>query len=189
MFSTIPFTGRIRGVCVILLLLSLAPAAHAQRPEPVQTVNVLASVSGGISYTGINTYVTLAGAFRRHMIYVGPKAVLSRSFLPGRTLWGANIGYNFAIIDQDRWVTWLNVDYQHTAYRVPAQIKYNSIQELSGGLSLNYFAVPQRLAIGVTLGTGIYFENSYNRYTATTATNSGLMHQLRLGLIYKLTRS
>lgn len=175
-------------VLTCALLLGCSPAVNAQRPEPQPTLSVLAGVSGGISYTGLNTYVTLSGAYKRHMFYIGPKAVVSKSFVSGKMLWGGNLGYNFAVIDQERWITWVNLDYQYTTYRLPASIKYNTIHEITGGLSLNYFAIPQKLAVGITLGTGIFHENFYSRYGGVKGNNSGMMQQIRLGLIYKISR-
>lgn len=151
-------------------------------------ISILVSASGGISYTGANTYLTLGGAYRKHLVYIGPKLVVSRSFLPGKMMWGGNIGYSFSVIENERWNGFLNADYQLTQYRNKGILKSNDIHEITGGLGLNYFFVPQRFSIGLTMGSGIRMERSYNQYNTGGNTTSAMMQQLRLGVTYKISK-
>lgn len=166
----------------LLLVMTQVPTAGAQ-----QRISVLTSAATAVSHTGWNAYVSLGAAYKRHVLYIGPKAVLSKSYIPGKILWGLNAGYLFSVIDQERWNTMINVDYQNVMYRAPATTKYNTIHEMTGGLCLNYFPIPQRLSIGLTLGAGIFMENYYSKYSGSKGSNSGLMQQIRFGITYKIS--
>lgn len=114
--------------------------------------------------------------------------VLTKGYPGGRMLWGTNIGYSFSVVESGRWNAFVNADHQLTRYRNPGIIKYNSIQEFTGGVGVNYFPAPQRFSIGLMFGSGIRSEKGYNRYDPNASANTGLMHQVRLTLTYKISQ-
>jgi hypothetical protein len=173
----------IKRTVLYLILLLHTSIIHAQ-----DRISILVSASGGVSYTGANAYATLGGAYRKHLVYIGPKLVVSRSFLPGRMMWGGNIGYSFSVIEINQWNAFLNADYQLTQYRNTGVLQPNSIHELTGGLGLNYFPVPQRFSIGLKIGSGVHVYKSYNRYNTNNKPTSGMMQQVWLGITYKISK-
>lgn len=173
----------IKGTALCLTLLLNTSIVNAQ-----DRISILASASGGVSYTGANAYMALGGAYRKHLLYIGPKLVVSRSFLPGKMMWGGNIGYSFSVIETNKWNAFLNADYQLTQYRNTGVLQPNTIHELTGGLGLNYFAVPQRFSIGLKIGSGVHIDKSYNRYNTNNKPTSGMMQQVRLGITYKISK-
>jgi hypothetical protein len=182
MLLTIPYSGSIKRIVICLLLLLNSSISKAEDP-----ISILLTASGGISYTGANTYITLGGAYRKHMVYVGPKLAMSRSYFPGKMMWGGNIGYSFSIIEKERWDSFFNADYQLTQYRNAGALKMSNIHEITGGLGLNYFPIPHRLSIGLTIGSGVYMQKSYNQYNVNRKYISGMMQQIRLGITYKIS--
>ena len=168
-------------VCCLLLLTTT-------KLEAQDRISILVKASGGLSYTGGNAYLALGGAYRKHLLYIGPKAVLTKGYPGGRMLWGTNAGYSFSVVESYRWNAFLNADYQLTRFRNPGILKYNSIQEITVGAGINYFPAPQRFSIGLLFGSGIRSEKGYNRYEPDASANTGLMHQVRLSLTYKISQ-
>ncbi len=180
-------TYRLRLLLMLCFLLGYGNTIKAQRPER-EPVSLFTSLAGAASYTGLNAYFNLGLAYKKHRIYAGPKMVLTKSYVPGRTLWGVNAGYYFDLVQQNKWNTSLNLDYQNTWYKSAPVNPHNTLQEITGGLNLNYFAVPGKMSVGLTMGAGMRIENAYNTYTTEKNLYIGAMYQVRLGIIYKLSR-
>lgn len=180
-------TYRLRLLLMLCFLVGYGNTVKAQRPER-EPVSLFTSLAGAVSYSGLNAYFNLGLAYKKHSIYAGPKMVLTKSYIPGRTLWGVNAGYFFSLMQQNRWNTSLNLDYQNTIYKTAPANPSNNLQEITGGLNANYFAIPQKMSIGLTMGAGMRMESAYNTYTMTKKNFSGSMFQVRLGVVYKLSR-
>ena len=144
------------------------------------------SLSAGLSYTGVNTYLNVGGNFRRHSIYIGPKIVASQSFFTGKTLWGVNAGYAYRLLEQHNWTMQVNLDYQNAIYQSPSTTNY--IHEIAGAFCLNFFPHSPRFSIFANMGANIYIENYYDSYSASRASNSGLAPSVKIGLAYNLRK-
>lgn len=147
------------------------------------------SVAGGISRSGINTYVTLGTSFGRHTLYIGPKLVVSQTYLPGTLVWGGTAGYTYGILAQRRWATQFNLDYQNAIYPsalAPSQTNY--IHELGASLMLTYSPVPRFLYLSLSFGGAGYMENYYSGVTADRASGMGITPSLRLWLTFAFGR-
>ena len=144
------------------------------------------SLSAGLSYTGVNTYLNVGGNFRRHSIYIGPKIVASQSFFPGKTLWGVNAGYAYRLLEQHNWTMQVNLDYQNAIYQPATTTNY--IHEIAGAFRLNFVTHSPRFSIFTSLGAIVYLEHYYDSYSASRVSNSGLAPSVKIGLAYNLRK-
>ena len=144
------------------------------------------SVSGGLSHTGINTFLNIGTSIKKHSVYIGPKLVASQSFIPGRSLLGVNAGYAFYIIGERKWGLQVNLDYQNTIYRTPGSTNY--VHEMAGAFCLNFYPRSPRFSVFANLGTAFYIDNYYDSYSAGRVSNSGIAPFIKTGIAYNLRK-
>ena len=161
---------------------------HAQEAQEENLINWGVEGSPFLAYSGYS--FRIGGIFRsaRHEIYAGPKLVFSKSYLPEEGAWGAQIGYRYFLVQENKWQAFVNADYQQTWYApyAPRGVEVdgtNQIQEahLAFGVFRDFGA---HWRLGSQIGAGVYFEQNEDLVAQVTRSYSGYSNLLSLFVTY-----
>lgn len=115
-------------------------------------------LSSSLTYAGLSSALLYNFSIQKHRIYGGPRLLLSDSYLPFRGPFGGRIGYQYIVLQNERWRSGAGIDYQFVLSRpFRSDDGLQSIHEyhVSYGFS---FRLLKRWWINTDLGAGFYLE-------------------------------
>jgi len=187
MKHSVPVTFLSLFLCLLTAFAATAQPAGAQRPWQAGI-----GISAARTHTGYSAYLLPEVHYRRHTVYAGPKLLLDDSYLPYSNTWGINAGYAYTLLQSAHWQAGAGVDYQcsfykpYNPYHIAAD-SHNRVQE--GNVFLSLWWRPWaagRLAAGLSIGSGIYFDTYHDLTGGTRHTDAGQAGMTRLMITYQL---
>ena len=170
---------------LLFLLLTASPSClTAQEEQSGIQIRWGLEASSFLSYSGYN--FRLAGLLKhaRHELYVGPKLVLSKSYLPKEGTWGAQIGYRYYWVQENQWQAFVNVDYQQSWYAPynPLDLEVDGKNQIKEAhLSFGVFkGFGENWRIGSQIGVGFYLEQNKDLVAQVTREYSGYSNLVSL---------
>lgn len=129
----------------------------AQETKPVITWGVEAGPS--ISFSGINSYLAATAQLGNHELFIGPKWVLSDSYLISRGPWGLDIGYRWNMVRQKRRSAFVSVEYQSVYQNTGSSNRKITVHETHLVYGFQW-QLGERWKLGNSLGLGGVMEKS-----------------------------
>jgi len=151
------------------------------------------SLSSGLSYTGFNLYLMPEVSYGKHNLAIGPKYVVSDSYVPYKNVWGYNISYRYDVIAYKHWRSGISADFQSSFYKPnnPYNLeignKHNKIHEMFVVLSLFYhFGFENRYYAGLDIGSGFFSESYHDLVADKVNRNFGRTNMVTFTIGYKI---
>lgn len=140
-----------------------------------------------ISFSGINYHALAKVEWKSHELILGPKIVLSDTYLLARGPWGLNLGYRWNMVRQAKRMAFVAVEYQSAFLRAGLSNRKVTVHEthLTYGFQ---WQLGQRFRIGNGLGVGSFLEKSKHLITGQSNTLSGFSVLFRLFVNYSLSK-
>ncbi|MEL6638922.1 MAG: hypothetical protein AAFW73_09300 [Bacteroidota bacterium] len=145
------------GICTWLISGTNLSAQSSSPPWQWTT-----EMGSSLSFTGLNIH--LSGVLRRgkHALVLGPKWVLSDSFLIQNGPWGWELAYRWYLLESQRLRSFARAGYQGAFLGRTVNRRQIRVHEVHAGYGLEFQLGP-RLALGNTLGLGWAIERSRDR--------------------------
>lgn len=165
------------------LCLHLCVLAQAQK-SPIRF-----AIEGGtfFSFTGLNVSLASTIILGDHEFYLGPKWVLSDTYLLNRGPWGIDLGYRWNMVQRNKIQGFANLEYQAAFLRPAGNGSKTVVQEMHGAYGLQW-KLSDKLKIGNSIGLGGVVEKS-KLLNGTTYRLDGFSFLFKLFLNYRLERS
>lgn len=147
-------------------------------------------IAAGFAHTGYHTSLLFPVHWGKHTAYAGPRILLTESYLPFRSIWGVHAGYNYRVLQQERWQADAGIDYQcsfYKPYSLGGNNRNNRVQEIYFLLGLAYRVRPEsRIRIKLQLGSGLYADTWHDLVEGRKRTGLGRASTGRFTISYKL---
>lgn len=160
------------------LVFSLAVTAQKEN-------SLSSSFIADYSIAGASLSLTAEYSCSQHLFYLGYKHPLQ--LVPGgfQGKWGAVSGYRYFFHPEDKFATFLNLDYQlviQNGFRYSGEkARKNYLHQAHFSYGLQY-RISDVFSIGNSLGAGIYFQNLYSRITEKRTVYKGYDGLIRVFL-------
>ena len=158
--------------------IGLQSVAYGQREsaQPAHSRSA-AEVGSSFSFSGFSvqlSYVLNAG---HHDFYLGPKLLISDSYLPTAGPFGGQLGYRYHWLESTKLRSFINFDYQITLWKPydPQDMGTNGLNRIHE-IHLAYgiqFQLAEHWSIGNQLGVGTYVEQFIDVQEQETNSFSG----------------
>lgn len=178
-------------ICLLLLsFLTVRTFAQAQQME--DKIKLGASVSSGVSYTGLGITAGASLKLKNIELIVGPRLSVTDTYQIASGPWGVSSAfYYYTSASADKRLQGLvNVDYQNLIQKPycptgDCASKRSITHELSIGYGLSY-SLSSHTAIFNAINIGAYRESLYNGTLDERYKVDGLNMLVKLGLTYRL---
>lgn len=184
---------------LVFLFIYLSLSSHLSFAQPDSSKNGKPHWSGGIgmsyglSYTGFNMYLMPEVTYGKHNLAIGPKYVVSDSYVPYKNVWGYNITYRYDIMTYKHWRSGISANFQsafykpNNPYHVETGNSHNKIHEMFLVLSLFYhFAREHKCYIGLDIGSGFFSESYHDLVVGKVNRNFGRTNMVTLTIGCKI---
>ncbi len=167
---------------LFFLCLHFCVLAQAQK-SPIRF-----AIEGGtfFSFAGLNVSLTPMIALGDHEFYLGPKWVLSDTYLLSRGPWGIDLGYRWNMVQRNKIQGFANVEYQAAFLRPAGNGRKTVVQELHAAYGLQW-QLSNQWKIGNSIGLGGVQETS-KQPNGTIARLDGFSFLFKLFLNYRLIK-
>ncbi|PZF74470.1 hypothetical protein DN068_02495 [Taibaiella soli] len=132
-------------------------------------------------------------SYGKHNLSIGPKYVVSDSYVPYKNVWGYNINYRYDIMTYKHWRSGISFDFQsafykpNNPYNLDVGNKHNKIHEMFVVLSLFYhFTKERRYYVGLDIGSGFFSESYHDLVIGKVNRNFGRTNMVTFTIGYKI---
>lgn len=175
----------------IIAFLFLPSLAFTQIEEGKKSkLRLGADLSINYSFSGFGVIGAVDLIKGNNMIYIGPKIITSRNYLPNKGPWGVNVGYRheFRNVEEKVLSFFFLTDYQMLTGKAFSHIaesaKRNYYHELFVGYGLQ-FRIAKGLYLGNAMGIGAHMEVFNNVDLNWKQTYFGFNNLFRVFVHYK----
>ena len=137
------------GLALLFLCWTLPDLAAQDSPN----VRFGVEAAPFISFAGLNFNLAATAQMGKHEFYLGPKWVLSDTYLIERGPWGIDLGYRWNLAPDQKLRGFFNIEYQTAFLRPAGNGLKTTIQELHGGYGFQ-LAMGDHWNLGNSIGLG-----------------------------------
>lgn len=170
---------------IFIFVVSFHTLSMAQEEAKISVWKTGIELGTGLSFTGYNANLAFVLQHQDHSFWLGPKLVLSDTYLLSKGPLGLHTGYRYILSQNNRLQSFVSGEYQVIFFEpfAPDIKGKNTTHELHFSYGLRIPLVGG-LSVGNSLGFGGYWERLIDPFDQKTNVFEGLSTQIRIFVQY-----